>query len=52
VGIAAIGSDQYLVLAGVLALMAAVFLILARVMRLGFLADFPGQGRTISPSPN
>ena len=40
VGIAAIGSEQYLALAGVLALMAAVFLILARVMRLGFLADF------------
>ena len=40
VGIAAIGSEQYLALASVLALMAAVFLILARVMRLGFLADF------------
>jgi len=40
VGIAATGSDQYLALAGVLALIAAVFLILARVMRLGFLADF------------
>jgi high affinity sulfate transporter 1 len=40
VGIAATGSDQYLALAGLLALMAAVFLILARVMRLGFLADF------------
>ena len=40
VGIASIGSEQYLALAGVLALMAAVFLILARVMRLGFLADF------------
>ncbi|HVO42889.1 MAG TPA: SulP family inorganic anion transporter [Aggregatilineales bacterium] len=40
VGIAAVGSEQYLALAGVLALMAAVFLILARVMRLGFLADF------------
>ncbi len=40
VGIAAIGSEQYLALAGVLALMAAVFLILARVMRLGFLSDF------------
>ncbi|HTX53495.1 MAG TPA: SulP family inorganic anion transporter [Candidatus Baltobacteraceae bacterium] len=39
-GIAATGSDQYLALAGVLALMAALFLILARVMRLGFLADF------------
>jgi len=40
VGVAATGSDQYLALAGVLALMAAVFLILARLMRLGFLADF------------
>ena len=40
VGIASIGSEQYLALAGVLALMAAVFLILARVLRLGFLADF------------
>ena len=40
VGIASVGSDQYLALAGVLALMAAVFLILARIMRLGFLADF------------
>ena len=40
VGIAAIGSEQYMALAGVLALMAAGFLILARLMRLGFLADF------------
>ncbi|HUO10575.1 MAG TPA: SulP family inorganic anion transporter [Phycisphaerae bacterium] len=40
VGIASVGSDQYLALAGVLALMAAGFLILARIMRLGFLADF------------
>jgi len=40
VGIASTGSEQYLALAGVLALMAAIFLILARVMRLGFLADF------------
>ncbi len=40
VGIAAVGSEQYLALAGVLALMAGVFLILARVLRLGFLADF------------
>ena len=39
-GIAAIGSEQYMALAGVLALMAAGFLILARLMRLGFLADF------------
>jgi len=40
VGIASVGSEQYLALAGVLALMAAAFLVLARVMRLGFLADF------------
>jgi high affinity sulfate transporter 1 len=40
VGIAAVGSEQYVALAGVLALMAAVFLVLARVMRLGFLSDF------------
>jgi len=40
VGLAATGSEQYLALAGVLALTAGVFLILARVMRLGFLADF------------
>jgi SulP family sulfate permease len=40
VGIAATGSEQYLALAGVLALMAAGFLILARIMRVGFLADF------------
>ncbi|HTP01569.1 MAG TPA: SulP family inorganic anion transporter, partial [Anaerolineales bacterium] len=40
VGIAATGSEQYLALAGVLALMAAIFLILARLLRLGFLADF------------
>ena len=40
VGIAATGSEQYVALAGVLALMSAVFLILARIMRLGFLADF------------
>jgi len=40
VGIASVGSEQYLALAGVLALMAAIFLILARVMKMGFLADF------------
>ena len=39
-GIASTGSEQYVALAGVLALMAAGLLILARVMRLGFLADF------------
>jgi high affinity sulfate transporter 1 len=40
VGLAAVGSDQYVALAGVLAMMAAGLLILARVMGLGFLADF------------
>ena len=40
VGIASVGSSEYLALAGALALMAAGFLILARLMRLGFLADF------------
>jgi sulfate permease, SulP family len=40
VGIAATGSEQYMAFAGLLALMAAGFLILARLMRLGFLADF------------
>ena len=40
VGVASVGSDQYVALASLLALMAAAFLFLARVMRLGFLADF------------
>jgi SulP family sulfate permease len=40
VGVAATGSDEYVALAGVLALMAAGFLILARLVGLGFLADF------------
>jgi high affinity sulfate transporter 1 len=40
VGIASPGSGEYVALSGVLALMAAGFLILARLMRLGFLADF------------
>jgi high affinity sulfate transporter 1 len=39
-GLASTGSDEYVALAGVLALMAAVFLFLARVVGLGFLADF------------
>ncbi len=38
--IAARGSAEYVALAGVLALMAAGYLFLARVIRLGFLADF------------
>jgi SulP family sulfate permease len=40
VGLAATGSDEYVALAAVLALMAAAFLILARVIGLGFMADF------------
>jgi len=40
VGIAATGSDEYVALAAVLALMAAGFLILARLIGLGFMADF------------
>jgi sulfate permease, SulP family len=40
VGVAATGSDEYLALAGVLAFMAAGFLILARLVGLGFMADF------------
>lgn len=38
--LAAPGSDEWLALSGVLALMAASFLFLARIARLGFLADF------------
>lgn len=40
VGIAAAGSDEYVALAAVLALMAAGFLIFARLIGLGFMADF------------
>jgi len=40
IGLASVGSDEYLALAAVLAFMAAGFLILARVIGLGFLADF------------
>ena len=39
-GLAVTGSDQYVAMAGVLALMAAVFLLLARFIGLGFMADF------------
>jgi high affinity sulfate transporter 1 len=39
-GLAASGSPEYLGLCGVLAFMAAVMLIIARLIRLGFLADF------------
>ncbi len=40
VGIAAVGSPEYVAYAGVLALMAGGILIVARLLRLGFLADF------------
>ena len=40
IGLASTGSDEYVALACVLAFMAAAFLILARVVGLGFLADF------------
>ncbi len=40
VGIAATGSDEYVALAAVLAFLSAGFLILARLIGLGFLADF------------
>ncbi|MFZ0944047.1 MAG: SulP family inorganic anion transporter [Syntrophobacteraceae bacterium] len=39
-GLAVSGPDEYLALCGVLAFMAAVMLIIARLIRLGFLADF------------
>ncbi|MFN8464207.1 MAG: SulP family inorganic anion transporter [Caldilineaceae bacterium] len=39
-GLAATGSPQYMAYAGVLALLAGAFLLIARVVRLGFLADF------------
>ncbi|MGA8571371.1 MAG: SulP family inorganic anion transporter [Desulfobaccales bacterium] len=39
-GLAASGSSEYVALCGVLAFMAAVMLIIARIIRLGFLADF------------
>lgn len=39
-GMAAAGSTEYLALASLLALMAALFLIAARIIGLGFLADF------------
>ena len=40
VGLASVGSDEYVALAAVLAILVAVFLFLARIARLGFLADF------------
>ena len=40
VGIVAVGSPEYMAYAGVLALMTGAILIVARLVRLGFLADF------------
>jgi len=40
VGIATIGSQEYVAYAGLLALLAGVMLLAARLVRLGFLADF------------
>jgi high affinity sulfate transporter 1 len=40
VGVAATGTDEYVALAGILAFMAAGFVLLARVIGLGFMADF------------
>jgi len=40
VGLAATGSDEYVALAAVLAFMAAGFVLLARIVGLGFMADF------------
>jgi SulP family sulfate permease len=40
VGLAATGSDEYVALAGVLAFIAAGFLLAARLLGLGFMADF------------
>jgi len=40
IGIVAVGTPEYLAYAGLLALITGVFLILARLVKLGFLADF------------
>ena len=40
VGLASSGSPEYVAYAGILALMAAALLILARIIQLGFIADF------------
>lgn len=40
VGLAATGSTEYVAYAGVLAIMAGAFLLVARLLKLGFLADF------------
>lgn len=42
-GMAPLASPEYVALAGVVALLTGIFLLLARVLRLGFLADFLSQ---------
>jgi sulfate permease, SulP family len=42
-GMAALGSERYVELASMVALITAAFLLIARVLRLGFLADFLSQ---------
>jgi SulP family sulfate permease len=42
-GIAEIGSSRYLALAGLVALLTGLFLLVARMFKLGFLADFLSQ---------
>jgi high affinity sulfate transporter 1 len=40
VGLAKVGSSEYVALASIVAILAAAFLLVARLIRLGFLADF------------
>ena len=42
-GLAPVGSERYVELAGLVALLTAVFLLAARLLKLGFLADFLSQ---------
>ncbi len=42
-GMAPLGSAHYVALAGMVALLTALFLLLARILKLGFLADFLSQ---------
>ena len=42
-GMALPGSDRYVALAGLVALLTGIFLLLARLLKLGFLADFLSQ---------
>jgi sulfate permease, SulP family len=42
-GMAQVGTDRYLALAGLVALLTGVFLLIARMLKAGFLADFLSQ---------